>query len=277
MASQNPNVLDNRFWLQFMQANAQYILYTLPYIQTKDIEQAQTLIKRFDSLYQSALGNVTDEQLKQLNQDAYDATQNFRKFILHILKGKIDNSIMIYLLPSQLNNMVNRTEEYLNILAAYMQNKLPDPTPVHLSLAWLLDAYWQAVNIASNVDLTYKDLKSKATEFAENLNALFMRALVLNGMLRTGLTQFPAIDQLSADTADQMLSFYQFISELQTLAQENKIFGNFYPLLLDQLRQETCYYLIKLSEISKIPHPDCNPYNKIRNSNTASIYNIKSI
>lgn len=259
MAAENPNVLDNRFWLQFMQANARYILYTLPYIQTKEIEQAQTLIKQFDSLYQSVLGNVTGEQLRQINQEAYEATQNFRKFILHILKGKIDNSIMIYLLPAQLNNMVNRTEEYLNILAAYMQNRLPDLTPVHISLVWLKDAYWQAVNIANNVDMTYKNIRSKAIKFAENLNALYMRASVMNGIFRTGLTQFAAIDQLSSDTADQMQLFYDFIEELQKLIRENKILGSLYPVILDQIQRETCYYQIKLSQASTVQPPDCTP------------------
>ncbi len=260
MNAENSNILDNKFWLSFLKANAQYVLYTLSYIHTKEIEQAQDLVKRFDGLHQRTLENITDEQLKQINREAYQTAQDLREFILHILKGKINNSIIIYLLPTQLNNMVNRTEEYLNMMAAYMQNSTPELSPIHLNLAWLMDAYTQAESISNNVDVTFKGVQTKAAQFANEINALFMRTLLLKGIQRTGLTQFPAIDQLSQDTAYQMQSFYDFIEELRVLTKENKLFGTIYPILFDQIQRETCYYHAKLSQASSLPPPDCNPY-----------------
>ncbi len=258
MDTDNCNILDNRFWLPFLKTNIQYILYSLSYIQTKEIEEAQALINRLEILYQRTL---TGEGLMQIDQDAYKTIQDLRRFILHILKGKMDNSIIIYLLPAQLNNMVNRTEEYLNLLAAYTQNKIPDIMPIDINIAWLMDAYTQAEIIANNVDFTFKDVQTKSLHFADAINALFMRAILLKGIMRTGLTHFPAIEQLSTETADQMHSFYQFIEELRALTLENKIFGTIYPVLLEQIQRETCYYHTKLSQASSLPTPDCDPYN----------------
>lgn len=253
------NISDNQFWLQIMGDNARFILFALSHMETNEIETAQAFVSLFDSLLVSARDNLTGDQLQQLNQEAFHATQDFRKFILKVLRRQINQPNIIYLHPAPLNSMVNETEEYLNILTAYMQNKKPDLTPIHLNLMWLLDAYAHAKNLANYIDITHQDILIETLRFSDNFNALFMRALLLNGLLRTGLTNLPALDQLSIDSANEMLSFKKFIEEIQTFVRQKKILGILAPLYLDHIQREICYIITNLSTVSAVAPPNCNP------------------
>ncbi len=257
MADQNPNIFDNLFWLQSMADDARFILFALSHMETIEIEQTQLFINLFDSLFDRAGEKQSEDLLQKINRDAYNSVQDFRKFILRVLQRQIESPIIIYLHPAALNNMVNETEEFLRILAAYMQGTVPDTGPVDLCLFWTLNLYWHAENIAPSIEITYKDVRDQSAEYAESLNRLFMRSLLVSGLKRTGLQEFPAAQQLCDDTEELMTLFSEFINELKTLVRQKKILGILAPLYIDHIGRDICYFLTKLSQISSVTPPKC--------------------
>lgn len=259
MVSINPIVSDNRFWLLVMRDNAKLILIALSYPQSNEKTSAAAFISLFDGLLSKARKDLSEDQLNQLNRDAQQAAWDFRRLILQILHQQLTGNLLIFLSSTVLNNMVNQAEEYIYILTNYMNNKKSDISPVRLSLLWLLSAFGNSQSIADNVDITYRNVRMDASRFADDFNVLNTRALVSEGLLRTGLVNFPALEQLYIDAANETQLFQVFISGLKELLLENKILGSLTPVFLDQISRENCYYVTQLSKVSTVSPPECDP------------------
>lgn len=81
----------------------------------------------------------------------------------------------------------------------------------------------------------------------------------MKGYMRTGLNKFPALSKLNQDADEEMLCFKKFLKELEKLVKEKKVLGTLQPLMLDHIYREECYYLTKLSMVSEVKRPDCDP------------------
>ena len=53
--------------------------------------------------------------------------------------------------------------------------------------------------------------------------------------------------------------FKKFLKELEELVRSKKVLGSLQPLLLDHMYREECYYLTKLSFVSEVKAPECDP------------------
>jgi subtilase family serine protease len=71
--------------------------------------------------------------------------------------------------------------------------------------------------------------------------------------------EFPALDRLNEEANMKMNSFKQFLEELKALTIEKKILGILNPLTPDHMYREECYYQTKMSLVSKIENPECDP------------------
>ena len=56
-----------------------------------------------------------------------------------------------------------------------------------------------------------------------------------------------------------MSCFKEFLNELKKGIIEKKILGTLVPLVPNHMFREECYYLMKLSMVSNIKKPECDP------------------
>jgi hypothetical protein len=254
------NSADNQFWLQIMGDHTRFILNALSPKEPDEAKQAERFIALLDGLLARSKEALSDSQLKQLNQDAYQAAQEFRKFVLHLIRRQISEKLILSLRPSFLNHIVNDSEQYLDRLSLYINDHVSLLGPAGVSLVWLLNTYINALTIEDGLDATAFDHnKQQAREFANTFLDLYFKAYVMNGLRRSGLNDFPALSSLNDDIEEQMIKFAEYIVDLITLMENRKVLGNITLLYLDNFYRQLCYYMTELSGVSKVKIPVCDP------------------
>jgi hypothetical protein len=252
-------LFEHRFWLQILGDHSRFILNTLSPKEKEKIEKAKNFILIFDKLLSNSRENIHGRALDELNREAVRQAQKLRTFKLELIKEHIAGKIELNLPPTFINHMVNELEEYLNILKCYMSNTMPEAHPVHYHLLWLLDGVGHARAIHNNLDDVEADLKEKGKEFSKQFDELHMKAIEFAGYLRTGVAKFPALSRLNKQAELKMLMFMEFLKELEAMRLDKRVLGIISPLMLDHMFREECYYLAKLSQVSEVKKPDCNP------------------
>jgi hypothetical protein len=81
----------------------------------------------------------------------------------------------------------------------------------------------------------------------------------MGGYLRTNLHQFPSLSRFNGEVELEITLFKRFLEELKELRINNQALGKFSPLMADHMAREECYYLIKLSQVSEVKQPGCDP------------------
>lgn len=253
------NVSDNRFWVQIMGDYSRFIYNALSPAETAEAQDAQKFIRQFDSLLADTRRETSGNQLKALNQQAYDAVQGFRKYILHLAKRQISGDLVFSLRPSFINHMVNDSEQYLYILAAYGKNKKVVLNPAAVSLVWLMNVYVSAITIEDALDATsFDQSKQRVKALANEFLDLYFKAYVMNGLRRTGLDDFPALMSLNEDIEIVIQRYAVFLVEQVNLMENKKVLGNLTMLYLDSMYRQLCYYMKELSKVSSIRPPACD-------------------
>lgn len=252
-------LFEHRFWLQVLGDHSRMLLNSLSPEETEDIKKAKYFMKLFDDLLFKARKGVPKEEIYDFNLVAYNAAQEIRCFKLDILKRQIAGNIKINMVPTFINHMVNEVEEYIYILCSLAQKGYPVVNPLHHHLLWLLDGSGHAYGIAGDLDMVEKAYIEKSRAFAKTFDNLYLKSIELRGYMRTGLQQFPALNQLTEEAYKDMSAFKDYLKELFTLVKDKKILGAIMPLVLDHMYREECYYLTKLSMVSQVKKPDCDP------------------
>lgn len=259
MTDQQNIMEENRFWLQILGDHSRFILSSLSPGETEEIEKARAFIQVFDELLAKSRQRLSGEDLAALNKQAFEAAQDIRSFKLHLLNRHLTQKIELDLPPEFINHMINELDEYLYILDAVLHNQPFSFHPVHLHMIWMLDGSGHAAAIADRLSANYKDTRNIADMFAAKFSNEHEKALEMGGFLRTGLTDFPALDQLNADAEFAMKNFMGFLTETEKQIREKNILGTLSPLMLGHMYREECYYLTQLARVSQIEQPDCDP------------------
>ncbi|MFN3822235.1 MAG: DUF2935 domain-containing protein, partial [bacterium] len=166
----------------------------------------------------------------------------------------------ISLSPTFLKHTVDELDEYLLILPHLLSGTIPPPLPaVHYHLVWLLDAMGHSDIIACSVDMIEKGIQEKSEVFSKHFQELYLKAVEVAGYMRTNLQQFPFLTRFNSQVDLEMRIFIKFLNELEELTLPNELLGILSPLILDHMAREECYYLTKLSQVSDIKPPDCDP------------------
>lgn len=253
------SLFEHRFWLQILGDHSRFILNALSPTEVSFIEMSNKFISLFDNLLEKSRQPLSEDELTDLNNQAFKAAMEIRKFKLSILSRHITGKISISLPPTFINHMVNELDEYLFILNSLIKGNPPPAGPIHFHLLWLLDGSGHASTIASNLDMTEKELIKKSKEYSKKFDDLYLKALEFNGYLRTGFFDFPALGTLNEDANETMTCFKNFLTELENEIIKKKVLGAISPLTPDHMFREECYYLIKLSMVSDIKEPQCDP------------------
>lgn len=100
-------LFEHQFWLQVLGDHSRFILNSLSPNEKPLIEQSEKFINLFDELLYTARESPSDEELKILNQNAYEAAMKLREFKLFLIDKHIVDKINIALPPTFINHMVN--------------------------------------------------------------------------------------------------------------------------------------------------------------------------
>lgn len=250
----------NRFWLNILADNTLIVYNAFSPSNVEEAPHAIELTNKFDNLSSRAGQNLTSVQLNQLNADAYTTTQNYRLFFLALLDTMLTKRIHLDLKPEMINDMINMAEYYLNLLNIYMQGQQPAFNPILEDIFWLSFFVKQTRYITDNAGQYDGIYHKKAIEFADIFNENWMVAIELHGFSRIGKTDFPVEKEKHNLMQKVMTNYYEYLSNILTLVDEDKLPGSLSVLFLDCSRRLACFYLTNLSIINNNKKPDCDPY-----------------
>lgn len=260
IANYNDSVLfEHRFWLQILGDHGRFIKTSLAPDEKETIQQAQYFINLFDHLLEKSRSEMDMREVDNLNKAAYSAALSIRSFKLSLIGEHLVEKIKIELPPTFINHMVNEVEEYITILLCIFNNQYPSPNPIHHHLLWLPDASGHAAAIASKLDPVEKPLIKRSKNFIKAFDDLHLKSIEEAGFMRTNICEFPALGRLNNEAESEILCFSAYLKELEGLVREKKVLSTLLPILLDHMYREECYYLTKLSQVTDIPKPSCDP------------------
>ncbi len=253
-------LFENRFWLQIMGDHARIIFYALAPTESEYILTAQQFIIQFDELLKRSHQSPTNKELDTLMQEADQAVLRFREFKLELLGMSLNSDLQSHLSPSVYNDMTNELEEYLQILKALQANQPILLPAIHYHMLWLSLAADHAASILTGLDFSDCAGQERADRYRKEFQQLYLKALAINGFLRTGLTTFPFLAAFNEQAANIMNEYIEYLDKLSDQRADNKVIGTITALEADHMLREACYYLQKLSQITNIiRHPDCDP------------------
>jgi hypothetical protein len=255
----SPIIPEHRFWLQIFGDKARFILNDLYPKEAEMIAESREFISLFDDLLAQARQALPENQLDILNRQAFRAAQDFRKFILHILLLQITGNAVINMAPAMLNVFVNETEQYINILTSYLENEEHVYNSITESITWMMNLYTSTVRIEQSIGISYVEFSVQARNYAHDFLILYLRAYIMKGFLRTGIKNLPALDQLNDDVQKKITEYAEFIVKLTELMKRKQFFGRITLLDLDSTYRQLCYFMTRLSAVSRIKAPVCDP------------------
>ncbi|GIM29060.1 hypothetical protein CPJCM30710_17260 [Clostridium polyendosporum] len=257
--NQEEILFEHRFWLQILGDHARFLSDALSSTEVDLLKKSNYFKDLFDSLLDNARKQLHDEKLNELTNLASNAAQEIRCFKLFIIAQQICGKVKINLPPTFINHMVNEVEEYLYILNCYMGKYSKLINPIYHHLLWLPDGSGHASSIIASLDMTEKELIKISKKFEKTFNDLYLRAIEFKGYMRSGLFEFPALDRLNECANIEMMTFKQFLQDLKLAVIEKRVLGALNPLAPDHMYREECYYQTKLSQVSKVKAPECDP------------------
>ncbi|WP_075618755.1 DUF2935 domain-containing protein [Paenisporosarcina indica] len=248
------------FWLQILGDHSRFIYDSLAPSEKEYIEIANSFKKRFDKLLFNSKQPVDQQSLLLLLQEAETLSCEIRDFKLILIKEHLVGEIKISLSPTFINHMVNEVEEAIRIFSCLAKGQMPPVVhSLHHDLLWLLDAAGHAGAIDANLDQVEKNLKEDGKLFAKEWEGFYLKAVEFAGYLRTNVLEFPALAKFHKDVHLEMIVFKRFLRELEEMEIKKEALGTFSALMADHMAREECYYLIKLSQTTDLPTPDCDP------------------
>jgi len=249
-----------RFWLQVLGDHARFIHGALAQEEKEELDRAARYIQAFDGLLSLTRSDSSAPSLVELNKAAYQNAQDIRFFKLHLLQRHLAGTIKINLPPTFLNHMVNEAEEALSVMQYLQAGQIPpQQEAIHHHLVWLQDAFGHSAAISAEVDPAEKGVKETSEAFTKQFEAFYLKAIELAGYMRTGLRQFPALRRFNKQVELEMLIFTKFLDELKEMRLTKELLGTLLPLMADHMAREECYYLTKLSWVSEVAPPECDP------------------
>ncbi|MFD0698627.1 DUF2935 domain-containing protein [Paenibacillus sp. GCM10027628] len=251
---------EQRFWLQVLGDHGRFIYNALAPNEEMEIEHARCFILTFDSLLETARANLDLTGIMMLNHRSYQKAQELRAFKLHLLERHLTGKIGLSLPPTFVNHMLNELDEALSVMGYLVRQEFPPaPSPIHLHLVWLQDAFGHAGAIQDNLDLTESKRKEMSSHFAHQFKEFYLKAVEFAQYLRTNLHHFPALSRLNKEAELEMTLFLEFLRELEEQRLTHETLGTLAPLMADHMAREELYYLTKLSQVSETKKPSGNP------------------
>lgn len=229
---------ENRFWLQILGDHMRFLATTLAPVEKEFLTQVLRFQQEADRLLRIQNADI----IELLN-----LATSVRELKLDILNQHLVGKIKINLPPTFINHMLNELEQYIKILLAYQETGqvLIEHPIAHHSL-WLSDADGHADAIITNLDATEKITRKKFKKMKKTFQTFYLKAIEYAGYLRTGTTDFPALDKFDREVNITITLFINMLKELEAARLDNSILGHLQPLMANHMVREEAYYLTKL-------------------------------
>lgn len=253
-------LFENRFWLQIMGDHARFIFFSLAPTESEYLVTSQEFIILFDQLLDQSHKHLSETELNGLYRKAYEATYRLREFKLELLTMSLTSDFKSHLTSSFYNGMLNELEEYLFILNSLMTGHSPLLHPLHYHMLWLADAAEHAASLTATLDNIEKKQINQSNQYEIEFQDLYLKALTMNGFLRTQLLEFPSLDKYNEQAKNMIADFMEYLENLRDQRLDIKILGSLMPLMADHMAREECYYMWKLYQTTNnIKKPECDP------------------
>jgi hypothetical protein len=252
----------NRFWLNILADNALIVLNALSPSDQENVLQIKSLADRLDALEAHANQNPTADQTAQINREAFQAVQDLRTSLLHILDLLLTSKYWVALKPAVINHFIDEAEKYLSFLDAFKENRKLNFDPLLEEIFWLRIFSVQNRYIADNIGYFQVINKESARKFATILTNYQAFSDVLYGLSRTGTEDFPMAREHHVAVFELLNSYYDFLNNLIILDQQRKLPSSMSLLYLDRSRRLLCCFLKNIALFLDTKAPDCDPYSK---------------
>ena len=231
---------ENRFWLQILGDHMRFLSKSLKHDEHEFLKRVETRKAELDNLLKKA------RQASVRVEEILPIVEEVKKLKLDILHNQINGKIEINLPPTFVNHMLNELETYEKILLN------PDVKPHILEshYLWQSDAKGHAIALLQTLDPTEKKLMKEIKKIKKALAFNFDATIEYIGYLRTGNSEFPALDKLNDEA---ILDLLVFLKVLETMKEERidlKILGTLNVLLLDHMQREEIYAITKALEFA---------------------------
>lgn len=265
MASNHPHdgVYELRFWLQILGDHARFIKYSLMPDETNMSMVAANFIELFDRLLEKTREAkiVKEPVMKSHLGEILQTTLSFRDFNRELLAERLKNKLVTSLPPVFYNHMLNELESFLKVLTDIECGPERAENILGQHLLWSLDAAAHAALIGSDLDKVEYRLREMSNKFERAFDHDYVKAVELAGYFRSNPpSAAPVLEAYNRDMAFQIKEFMAFLEEIKGGVKEQRILGRLWPLTLDHMYREGCYYLLKLAAVEPgLSIPDCDP------------------
>jgi hypothetical protein len=236
------------FYLNILADHMVFIKKKLAYFETKYINNAKELKVAAEDILNA---------IKNGEQVTKDELINFTLAIQalkhSIIEQQVGGKIAISLSVASLNEMLDEADEFYSILTGELNklNPISMNNSLHHHKLWTNNSAAHCAGIMAELDPGEKDLKKTAKKFEREYKQLHDKAHEFCGILRSGLTKFPALTSLDLMALNETKVFAQWLLQLNELRLTNSALGALMPLMIDHFYREECYYMYKLTNLNE--------------------------
>lgn len=235
---------DHAFWLQVMEEHAIFLYDHLSPREAPWIRQATQFADAYTRLKQNA--NPRDHAFLQ---EALQVSRHFRTYKLALMKGRIDNEIVLNFTPAFLNGVVSELDEYLRLLTPLAEGQEPAPvTPFHHMFLWLPDQIGHAGLLAKDLDLIEREFTREAVQYQTAFTEDYLTIIQMAGYARAMGMDFPRLEREVEGICTRLQGFYKVVRQALALLESDRLYNRATALFLAHHFEETAYFLRKLAE-----------------------------
>ncbi|WP_185806795.1 DUF2935 domain-containing protein [Bacillus sp. HMF5848] len=196
-------------------------------------KEAQAIAQQYIQFFKkwAEAENITD--LQQFIR----VVESFQQFLLWLLKKQVTTGLKILLTPTFMSHLVTESSVAIQTLT----NRL-DTLPLSSHFVWLPVLSGDAFTIQGALDSLERPLVTKYLQYADLFEKQYVFAHELNGIMRTGLTEFPALQRFRNDTKQLVGEFIESLNHLEQLEQQNSILDKPPLFFVQHIKREAQYF-----------------------------------
>ncbi|WP_406627419.1 DUF2935 domain-containing protein [Paenibacillus caseinilyticus] len=222
------------FWTRNLRDHALFVYDTLSPQEESERQRALYYLRWFDARLKEGSTASTDTLAS--------GAESLRVFLLHLLRRQLTEGLSMLLTPTYLSHTVSESEEALRVLGSGPSRSSLDPQ-LRSHLLWLPILAGDAFVIQGALDEIEKELIRLYIGHAHRFEETYAYAVELAGFLRTGLTDFPAMDRFRDMVRREISAFLLSLRELERLEAGNLVLDKLPLVFVEHVRREAEFYL----------------------------------
>lgn len=244
---------EHLFWLEILQDHAYFVRDHLSVEEAQYVNTAQQYIHVFGELIQALKGIprtavYSDAAMVQFANKVFPTAYGYFTFEGKMQALRIDNKVNLNLTPTYLNGTLAENQEYLRLLAQWMQGKEPAVLPlVDLMDLWLEDQLGHVMLFKDVLDPIELNAIRLADVFISQFQIYIIQNRHLKGYLRFKKPGFARQREFASEVGKTTLEMNEFVYEMVIKYKQKTLLNTATLRFLEHHFPETCYFVKKLS------------------------------